>query len=79
MLERILSLSPDIVASPLYAWNRTAVLSLSRRIRETNPRINSLQEGPKPPPMQGRSLRRGNWTSWCEVREKPSFQRSSRF
>lgn len=46
-LERILGFDPQMVAFPLYAWNRQEVLSLARRLRADRPRLFLLCGGPE--------------------------------
>jgi hypothetical protein len=47
MTEEILSRRPDLVAFPLYAWSRKAVLSLARRLRQARPELRLLAGGPE--------------------------------
>jgi radical SAM superfamily enzyme YgiQ (UPF0313 family) len=46
-LNRILGFDPQMVAFPLYAWNRLEVLSLGRRLRAAQPSLFLLGGGPE--------------------------------
>ncbi len=47
MLEEILACRPDLVAFPLYVWNRTALLALARRLRRELPALRLVAGGPE--------------------------------
>jgi tRNA A37 methylthiotransferase MiaB len=45
--QQIVADSPRVAAFPLYAWNRAAVLDLSRKLKETHPSIYLVAGGPE--------------------------------
>lgn len=48
MLARILAVKPDLVALPIYAWNRTVALRLARRLRAAaGPELLLVAGGPE--------------------------------
>ncbi|HXV21329.1 MAG TPA: B12-binding domain-containing radical SAM protein [Desulfuromonadales bacterium] len=47
MLTAILAGRPDLVAFPLYLWNRRRVLALARRLRQRRPELFLLAGGPE--------------------------------
>lgn len=47
MAVKILAPSPDLVAFPLYAWNRKAIVSLAKRLKEEHPRLYLVGGGPE--------------------------------
>jgi radical SAM superfamily enzyme YgiQ (UPF0313 family) len=47
MAEEILSHSPELVAFPVYLWNREKVLSLARRLKGAQPSLWVLAGGPE--------------------------------
>ena len=46
-LQKILALSPGLVAFPLYSWSRSRSLALARRLRQTDPRLLLAAGGPE--------------------------------
>jgi radical SAM superfamily enzyme YgiQ (UPF0313 family) len=47
MLAAIRRLQPDVVAFPLYLWNRQPVLALARELRRLRPELFLLAGGPE--------------------------------
>lgn len=47
MLELILKMQPDVVAFPLYLWNRQRILNLTRELRRLKPEIILVAGGPE--------------------------------
>ncbi len=47
MQQEILSRGADLAAFPLYVWNRTALLSLSRKLRSARPALRLVAGGPE--------------------------------
>lgn len=47
MLRRIEGAVPDLVALPLYSWNRSALLALTRQLRRNQPRLILVAGGPE--------------------------------
>lgn len=46
-LDAIVALHPDLVAFPCYAWNRTRIVALARRLRRSLPQIKLVVGGPE--------------------------------
>ncbi|HKJ04531.1 MAG TPA: B12-binding domain-containing radical SAM protein [Geopsychrobacteraceae bacterium] len=47
MLDEILRLQPDVIAFPLYLWNRTEVLSMTKQLRQKQRTLYLLAGGPE--------------------------------
>jgi len=47
MQEQILALQPQMVAFPLYLWNRTRILQLCRSLRQARPELVLVAGGPE--------------------------------
>ncbi|PLY07763.1 MAG: hypothetical protein C0624_03335 [Desulfuromonas sp.] len=46
-LEQLLENDPDLIAFPLYSWNRLPILDLARRLRQIRPAILLVAGGPE--------------------------------
>jgi radical SAM superfamily enzyme YgiQ (UPF0313 family) len=57
MAAQILSFRPELVAFPLYLWNRKRVLSLSRRLKGADPSLRVVAGGPEATADAGNLLR----------------------
>jgi len=57
--DAVLASRPDLVAFPLYSWNRTALLELSRALRRHSPDILLLAGGPEATGAPEKTLREG--------------------
>ncbi len=60
ILQTILDRQPQVVAFPLYLWNRTRLLALCRKLRETEPRLFLLAGGPEASADSARVIAEGN-------------------
>jgi len=47
LVREILAAQPDLVALPLYLWNRRRALELTRRLREMDPKLYLVAGGPE--------------------------------
>ena len=47
LVQQLLEYDPTIIAFPLYLWNRTQILSLSRLLRQKKPDLILLAGGPE--------------------------------
>ena len=47
MVEEILGRHPDLVAFPVYVWNRQQILALTRALRQAQPALRLVAGGPE--------------------------------
>jgi len=57
--DAILSYAPDLVALPLYSWNRDAALELARLLRVANPNLRLVAGGPEASATAAQTLAEG--------------------